>query len=36
MKEALVLTVILFTLMVGIMADAKQIHEAALCGTIGC
>jgi hypothetical protein len=36
MKEALLLTAVFFALIAGIVAETREIHEAVVCGTIGC
>ena len=36
MKEAVILTAVFFALIAGIVAETREIHEAVVCGTIGC
>ncbi len=36
LREAVILTVVFFALVAGIVAETREIHEAIVCGTIGC
>jgi hypothetical protein len=36
MREAVILTVVFFALIAAIVAETREIHEAVVCGTVGC